>query len=118
MGNLLNKTSFDDRLIRVDWDAGVTEGRQFGRGESGDQWRDDFRADYDVARGGHGRNLLKKIEGEPGKQVYVGKRKQDHGRFGTKQDGEPDAKRSRGDNWGATGDGSDFGFGAGLPMSF
>merc|ERR1712232_1091965 len=80
--NLLNKTTFDERLLRVDWDAGISEGRQFGRGESGDQWRDDFREDYDAARGGQGRNLLRKVEGDAERQVYVGKRKQNHGRFG------------------------------------
>merc|ERR1711948_11019 len=109
-------------VIRVDWDAGVTEGRQLGRGESGDQWRDDFRADYDVARGGQGRNLLRKIDGQPGKQVYVGKRKQDHGRFGKKEDA-PDAASQ---DWGAAagfggGFGAEWGLGggfAGLPMQF
>jgi len=135
--NLLNKTTFDDRLIRVDWDAGLSEGRQYGRGESGDQWRDDFRNDFDVARGGAGRNLLRKIEGQPGKQVYVGKRKQDHGRFAGQQqqqqqqqpqDAEdPAAKRARfhgpgGNDWGSGSGimGGMFpGYDAyGLPMSF
>eukprot|EP00746_Dinoflagellata_sp_MGD_P167424 gnl/MRDRNA2_/MRDRNA2_98023_c0_seq1.p1 gnl/MRDRNA2_/MRDRNA2_98023_c0~~gnl/MRDRNA2_/MRDRNA2_98023_c0_seq1.p1 ORF type:complete len:201 (+),score=39.14 gnl/MRDRNA2_/MRDRNA2_98023_c0_seq1:104-706(+) len=82
--NLLNGTVFDDRSVRVDWDAGVQEGRQFGRGESGDQWRDDFRSDYDPARGGQGRGLLKRIEGEEDTQVYTGKRKHDHGNFKNK----------------------------------
>eukprot|EP00927_Polykrikos_kofoidii_P058351 TRINITY_DN52817_c0_g1_i1.p1 TRINITY_DN52817_c0_g1~~TRINITY_DN52817_c0_g1_i1.p1 ORF type:complete len:242 (-),score=48.09 TRINITY_DN52817_c0_g1_i1:42-767(-) len=120
--NLLNKTTFDDRLIRVDWDAGVSDGRQFGRGESGDQWRDDFRGDFDAARGGQGRNLLRKIEGQPEKQVYVGKRRQDHGRFGK----EGDKKRQRTGSQASegTGQGANYpfvGFGApgfGLPMSF
>uniref|UniRef100_A0A7S4RVT2 RRM domain-containing protein n=1 Tax=Alexandrium monilatum TaxID=311494 RepID=A0A7S4RVT2_9DINO len=131
--NLLNKTNFDDRLIRVDWDAGISDGRQFGRGESGDQWRDDFRGDFDVARGGQGRNLLRKIDDLPGKQVYVGKRRQDHGRFGAQagaapQDaGEPANKRARqrGPAGGAPGAWGGFpgypmpGFDAyGLPMAF
>ena len=38
--NLLTHTVLDDRVIRVDWDAGFIEGRQYGRGQSGDQWRD------------------------------------------------------------------------------
>merc|ERR1712176_299876 len=95
-----------------------------GRGESGDQWRDDFRDDYDVARGGQGRNLLRKIEGEPGKQVYVGKRKQDHGRFGAKVGQESEEKRARyAEGGGGSGDWSGYtggfdGFGNGLPMAF
>eukprot|EP00428_Durinskia_dybowskii_P043796 CAMPEP_0170260832 /NCGR_PEP_ID=MMETSP0116_2-20130129/30294_1 /TAXON_ID=400756 /ORGANISM="Durinskia baltica, Strain CSIRO CS-38" /LENGTH=242 /DNA_ID=CAMNT_0010511891 /DNA_START=91 /DNA_END=819 /DNA_ORIENTATION=+ len=122
--NLLNKTSFDDRLIRVDWDAGVSEGRQYGRGESGNQWRDDFRGDYDVARGGHGGNLLKKIEDQPDRQVYVGKLKNAHGRFNPNGLGdEPAAKRQRTDEGPTTGaifkPGPSFdGFGGGLPMTF
>mmetsp|Transcript_74258 Transcript_74258/g.206328 ORF Transcript_74258/g.206328 Transcript_74258/m.206328 type:complete len:247 (-) Transcript_74258:75-815(-) len=122
--DLLNKTHFDERLIRVDWDAGITEGRQYGRGESGDQWRDDFRGDFDAARGGQGRNLLRKIEDDPDKQVYVGKRRNNHGRFGQKAE-EPDAKRQRQDDagtYGALGAGAPGagypGFGAGLPMAF
>ena len=73
--NLLSGAIFDDRNIRVDWDAGITDGRQFGRGETGDQWRDDFRDDFDQCRGGHGRGLLKKLQGDEGQQVYIGKRK-------------------------------------------
>lgn len=92
--NLLNNTVFDERTIRVDWDAGVSEGRQFGRGESGDQWRDDFREDFDSARGGQGRSLLRRLVEEPGKQVYVGKRKHDHGNW---EEGQKTAgKRPRG----------------------
>ena len=67
--NLLNKTILDDRTIRVDWDAGIFDGRQFGRGETGGQWRDDFRQDFDEARGGQGRNLLRKVAGNPDQQV-------------------------------------------------
>ncbi|CAL1140539.1 unnamed protein product [Cladocopium goreaui] len=74
--NLLNKITFDDRVIRVDLDAGFTEGRQFGRGESGGQWRDDFREDVDEGRGGKGGGLLKRIEGMPNRQVYRGKKRQ------------------------------------------
>mmetsp|Transcript_36437 Transcript_36437/g.104940 ORF Transcript_36437/g.104940 Transcript_36437/m.104940 type:complete len:325 (-) Transcript_36437:9-983(-) len=128
--NLLNKTTFDDRLVRVDWDAGISDGRQFGRGESGDQWRDDFRGDFDSSRGGQGRNLLRTIEDLPGKQVYVGKRRQDHGRFAGQggappQDaGEPPAKRGRQRGaapgaWGGVGVFGGSGFDAfGLPMAF
>ncbi|CAK9022943.1 unnamed protein product [Durusdinium trenchii] len=83
--NLLNKITLDDRVIRVDLDAGFTEGRQFGRGESGGQWRDDFREDVDEGRGGQGGGLLKRIEGMPNRQVYRGQKRQAHGRFATEE---------------------------------
>lgn len=44
----------DDRFIRADWDYGFQEGRQYGRGRSGGQVRDEFREDYDAGRGGWG----------------------------------------------------------------
>ena len=72
--SILNTTTLDDRIIRVDWDAGVEDGRQYGRGQTGDQWRDDFREDYDPARGGQGRALLKTLDDNSGKQIFVGKR--------------------------------------------
>ena len=72
--SILSTTTLDDRLLRVDWDAGIEDGRQFGRGQSGDQWRDDFREDYDAARGGQGRALLKTLDDASGRQIYVGKR--------------------------------------------
>ena len=33
----INSTRLDDRIIRVDWDAGFEDGRQYGRGKSGGQ---------------------------------------------------------------------------------
>lgn len=33
----INGTRLDDRIVRVDWDAGFIEGRQYGRGKSGGQ---------------------------------------------------------------------------------
>jgi len=50
----LNGTIVDDRPIRVDFDWGFVEGRQFGRGKSGGQVRDEFRQDFDPGRGGFG----------------------------------------------------------------
>ena len=44
----------DDRAIRVDIDWGFQDGRQFGRGRSGGQVRDEYRMDYDAGRGGYG----------------------------------------------------------------
>ncbi|TNN10763.1 Nuclear cap-binding protein subunit 2 [Schistosoma japonicum] len=58
----INKTRLDDRIIRTDWDAGFEEGRQYGRGRSGGQVRDEFRKDYDAERGGYGK--LAQREGE------------------------------------------------------
>lgn len=51
----LNGTLLDDRIIRTDWDLGFREGRQYGRGRSGGQVRDEFREDFDVDRGGFGK---------------------------------------------------------------
>nr|XP_042115096.1 nuclear cap-binding protein subunit 2 isoform X1 [Peromyscus maniculatus bairdii]XP_042115098.1 nuclear cap-binding protein subunit 2 isoform X1 [Peromyscus maniculatus bairdii] len=51
----INGTRLDDRLIRTDWDAGFKEGRQYGRGRSGGQVRDEYREDYDAGRGGYGK---------------------------------------------------------------
>ncbi|KAM8888781.1 nuclear cap-binding protein subunit 2 [Neosynchiropus ocellatus] len=51
----VNGTRLDDRIIRTDWDTGFKEGRQYGRGKSGGQVRDEYRQDYDPARGGYGK---------------------------------------------------------------
>lgn len=53
----INGTKLDDRIIRTDWDAGFQEGRQYGRGKSGGQVRDEYRTDYDTGRGGYGKLL-------------------------------------------------------------
>lgn len=53
----INGTKLDDRIIRTDWDAGFVEGRQYGRGKSGGQVRDEYRMDYDSGRGGYGKLL-------------------------------------------------------------
>ena len=45
-------TVCDDRIIRCDMDGGFRPGRQFGRGRSGGQMRDDRNATLDPARGG------------------------------------------------------------------
>eukprot|EP01116_Phalansterium_solitarium_P002312 TRINITY_DN12260_c0_g1_i1.p1 TRINITY_DN12260_c0_g1~~TRINITY_DN12260_c0_g1_i1.p1 ORF type:complete len:250 (+),score=59.41 TRINITY_DN12260_c0_g1_i1:38-751(+) len=51
----INGTRLDDRTIRTDLDPGFKDGRQFGRGKSGGQKRDEFRLDYDPGRGGYGK---------------------------------------------------------------
>ena len=58
----INGTRLDDRIIRTDWDAGFIEGRQFGRGKSGGQVRDEYRTDYDAGRGGYGQIMKQKLE--------------------------------------------------------
>jgi nuclear cap-binding protein subunit 2 len=67
----VNGARLDDRVIRCDWDAGFKEGRQYGRGKSGGQVRDEFRSDYDPGRGGYGnlsasqdQSLLRKRQNE------------------------------------------------------
>ncbi|XP_023242777.1 nuclear cap-binding protein subunit 2-like [Centruroides sculpturatus] len=56
----VNGTRLDDRVIRTDWDAGFIEGRQFGRGKSGGQVRDEYRTDFDGGRGGYGKLVQQK----------------------------------------------------------
>lgn len=56
----------DERFIRVDLDVGFTEGRQFGRGKSGGQVRDDYRTEYDPGRGG-----VRKQMPPPAKRSFI-----------------------------------------------
>ena len=51
----LNGMKLDDRQIRLDRDPGFLEGRQYGRGKSGGQVRDEYRLDFDLGRGGFGK---------------------------------------------------------------
>jgi nuclear cap-binding protein subunit 2 len=51
----LGGTKLDERVIRTDLDPGFEEGRQYGRGKSGGQVRDEYREDFDEGRGGVGR---------------------------------------------------------------
>lgn len=62
----VNGTRLDDRIIRVDWDTGFIEGRQFGRGKSGGQVRDEYRLDYDDGRGGFGKGMQKNYNNAAG----------------------------------------------------
>jgi nuclear cap-binding protein subunit 2 len=50
----LSGTKLDGRVIRVELDAGFQPGRQYGRGASGGQVRDDRRATSDPARSARG----------------------------------------------------------------
>ncbi|KAK4057171.1 nuclear cap binding complex subunit [Microbotryomycetes sp. JL221] len=47
-------TKLDERVIRADLDPGYLENRQYGRGKSGGQVRDEYREDFDPGRGGWG----------------------------------------------------------------
>lgn len=48
----LSGTLVDGRTVRVDWDAGFKEGRQYGRGRNGMQKRDAMRQELELERGG------------------------------------------------------------------
>ena len=58
----INGTRLDNRIIRCDWDAGFIEGRQYGRGKSGGQIRDEYRENFDPDRGGYGKIMSKKLD--------------------------------------------------------
>jgi nuclear cap-binding protein subunit 2 len=64
----INGTKLDDRIIRIDWDPGFVEGREYGRGMGGNQRRDQYRNDFDPGRGGYGlaaqMELMKKRQRE------------------------------------------------------
>ncbi|KAF2757718.1 nuclear cap binding protein subunit 2 [Pseudovirgaria hyperparasitica] len=55
-------TKLDERIIRTDLDEGFVEGRQYGRGKSGGQVRDEYREEYDPGRGGYGRALAEDLD--------------------------------------------------------
>jgi len=50
----ISQTKLDERIIRADLDPGYKDGRQYGRGKSGGQVRDEYREDFDSGRGGWG----------------------------------------------------------------
>ncbi|KAL2935034.1 Nuclear cap-binding protein subunit 2 [Bienertia sinuspersici] len=65
----ISGTILDDRPIRVDFDWGFQEGRQWGRGRSGGQVRDEYRTDYDpdilflvLLKGGYGKLVQRELE--------------------------------------------------------
>ncbi|TKY48892.1 Nuclear cap-binding protein subunit 2 [Spatholobus suberectus] len=61
----ISGTILDDRPIRVDFDWGFQDGRQWGRGRSGGQVRDEYRTDYDpdiLLIGGYGKLVQKELE--------------------------------------------------------
>uniref|UniRef100_A0A6U5E545 Nuclear cap-binding protein subunit 2 n=1 Tax=Calcidiscus leptoporus TaxID=127549 RepID=A0A6U5E545_9EUKA len=99
----------DDRIIRVDWDGGFVEGRQYGRGRSGGQVRDEYRLDFDAGRGGWGKAELTQTpiappprrrsydgpaRSEPPLQPYGGKEEARRAEPTRPREGQP-AKRSK-----------------------
>lgn len=55
-------TKLDERIIRCDLDEGFAEGRQYGRGKSGGQVRDEYREEFDPGRGGFGKKIMEERE--------------------------------------------------------
>lgn len=72
----ISGTKLDERIIRCDLDLGYKDGRQFGRGRSGGQVRDEHRQDYDPGRGGWGAQAAK---AEADRRREVEERYQDAG---------------------------------------
>lgn len=50
----ISGTKLDERIVRADLDPGFLDNRQYGRGKSGGQVRDEYREDFDSGRGGWG----------------------------------------------------------------
>jgi hypothetical protein len=48
----ISGTHCDDRIVRTELDSGFKPGRQYGRGKSGGQVRDERRLEHDPGRGG------------------------------------------------------------------
>lgn len=70
-------------------DLGYKEGRQFGRGKSGGQVRDEHRQDYDPGRGGWGAQAQK---------MEIERRREVEERYADAQDG-PGAVAGGGGDW-------------------
>merc|ERR1719183_3154637 len=94
---MINGCKLDDRITRVDWDGGFVEGRQYGRGRSGGQVREEYRTDYDPGRGGWGKAaegmapMIGAFGSAQASQRESGGRRESVGGAS----GEPGAKRSR-----------------------
>lgn len=82
-------TKLDERIIRCDLDLGYKEGRQFGRGKSGGQVRDEHRQDYDPGRGGWGAQA---------QRLEIERRREAEERYADAQDG-PGAVAGGGEEW-------------------
>ncbi|KAI0928485.1 hypothetical protein AcW1_005718 [Taiwanofungus camphoratus] len=82
-------TKLDERIIRCDLDLGYREGRQFGRGKSGGQVRDEHRQDYDPGRGGWGAQA---------QRLEIERRREVEERYADAQEG-PGAVAGGGGDW-------------------
>ncbi|KAI3643762.1 hypothetical protein MP228_009209 [Amoeboaphelidium protococcarum] len=83
----LSGTKLDDRHIRIDLDPGFTDGRQYGRGKSGGQVRDEMRDDFDEGRGGYGKRARQQEDSSYGYQ--------DRGGYQNSYNNQPRSKRYR-----------------------
>ena len=94
----LSGLKLDERIVRVDWDGGFVEGRQYGRGRSGGQVRDEYRQDFDAARGGWGKLDSAPVDmGKPRRRSFVGISRRDDDGAPAGDDDEPGAKRAKAD---------------------
>lgn len=73
----ISSTKLDERLIRCDLDPGYSEGRQYGRGRSGGQVRDEHRVEYDAGRGGWGAGRLREEEERKRREAEEARRKEE-----------------------------------------
>ncbi|KAG8954635.1 nuclear cap binding complex subunit [Tulasnella sp. 424] len=96
----ISGTKLDERIVRCDLDLGYKEGRQFGRGKSGGQVRDEHRQDYDAGRGGWG--AMQKAEQER-RAAEEARRKEREGVYADAQEG-PGAVAGGGGDWQQTAD--------------
>ncbi|DBB10024.1 hypothetical protein WJX82_001006 [Trebouxia sp. C0006] len=92
----INGSMMDGRSIRVDHDWGFVEGRQFGRGRSGGQVRDEHRTDYDQGRGGYGQLMWQEIETR--QMAAVGQAEFDSNPVYNRQDSNRGRKRQQREN--------------------
>mmetsp|Transcript_8568 Transcript_8568/g.25760 ORF Transcript_8568/g.25760 Transcript_8568/m.25760 type:complete len:219 (+) Transcript_8568:75-731(+) len=96
----INGLKVDERYIRVDWDTGFEPGRQYGRGRSGGQVRDEMRTDYDAGRGGYGKAAQPEVTGQNGMELWGDTTEDTHEarnepRNEPRNDGYRDRKRTR-----------------------
>ncbi|THH18499.1 hypothetical protein EW146_g2501 [Bondarzewia mesenterica] len=84
----ISGTKLDERIIRCDLDLGYRDGRQFGRGKSGGQVRDEHRQDYDPGRGGWGAQA---------QRIEIERRREVEARYADTEQGGPVA--GGGEDW-------------------
>ena len=72
----ISKSKLNERIIRVDWDAGYKEGREKGRGTGGQQKRDDFRNTNDADRPTQRKRKFERKEDRYGGNHHSGERYQ------------------------------------------